>query len=210
MISYNSNEYNRIKNLLSDYIYLKSKEKDLDGILLVPYYDDTYNFDLLHFYKKDNNLATVQTIKVEDNLLRYVYFNSEKISLFDDVVTGYILYDPNNLLNSCKQQLINSNKEFNRATNEVGFDEEFISSISSSDKNDSNIEDVLTDYYKNIISNNDYIDVYNYEYCYSFINRNVPKLLTDDVNIHSRCLLNARYKSEELISANIKQKKLSD
>ena len=216
MINYSSNSSSKVEKILSDYLFLKSKEKNLDGILLIAYNDFMNNFELIHFYSDGKNKSTVQSIAIDDNLLNYCYLNSKLIDIFDEYVTGYILYDPKGYLNNRKNELLKSNEPIDYCDSDLVFNEEFISNITNYrnviEQNNDNInnyiyEDILVDYYTNILYDNGQLDVYAYEYLKSYVKKRLPNVLPDDVEFQLKCLSMARIRTEQLCADN-KQKKL--
>ena len=204
MKEYKSEYSERICNFLSDYVYLKSKDENLDGIILLPCKDDLYNFYLLHFYSK-NNERVVQTITIGDTMIKNSIYDSANSESYNDYLSGHILYDPKNILKKCKKVRIKKYKNHCEPFNYVNLDNDFVSNISNLNKfNDMNDETILEDFFYNTIYDNGKIDVYLYEWCRGLIFGDYTKI--KDVDTQYNCLKSATEKAVESAKEKVLKK----
>lgn len=102
MIKYLENEFDKehyLKNIIVDYVFLSSLNNNYIGSFIFPYLDNTYNFDLINFYKNYNGDAISESILIGENNLQIINFDDSMLEKFvSDIQCGYIVFDPKDIL----------------------------------------------------------------------------------------------------------------
>ncbi len=222
MILYENSCDKNVINSISDYIYLRSFDKDLIGIYLFAYYDDLNCFELVCFNNSNsptNGYVVGGETIVGDNFIKYINLDINSIDNFSkEMLNGIVLYDPQKILCNinAKNILNNSSKEI-KPTNQLLFNEKFTCDLVTSIQtklgyNATNAFDeylniyyTLVDYYYSSI-----ITDFDFEYdCFQdYLTYRLNSLyFINDANLHTGALLDAIKKAENISNKN-KQKKI--
>lgn len=215
MIEYESKNKEKIRNILSNYIYLKTKNDDVIGMYIKYFYDECNHFEIVSIH---NNLIdnTNNMLFFDNDLVKFTNINKDEIKNMDYVVYCDPIYDPNLVIYNEKNRLINEDKiDYDEKYNELYVGKSFRSDIKYISKIeepfDINMRDEqrfnsLVQLYANIIMYNDQLDVYKYFILYSLIINNKIDLLDTDYKFQFDALNEARQKVENKILPKNKQK----
>lgn len=197
MITYSSESENHLIRLLIDYTYLKSREGDLVGIFMLPYFDDKNIFEIIQFFNYEPSSVLDGSIDIGTDEIRFICLNKNRIREFEELSSCEILYDPKNKLCDIKRDLISANKIY-RGSNQLIFHDDFKNKlhkyISKKLEENENLENdliyyTLVDFYYCILYNDFKIDDLNFEVCINNIkNRNNLHFFTDNPGLHKECL----------------------
>ena len=187
---------NELNDLISDYVYLSSLNKNLECTFLFPYYDDTYNFDLIMFYRNlpCNNLISNKSY-IGENRLQIVNFDLSLVKLFEqDIIKENIIFDPNDTL----YKISKKNKSVN-GSNNLSINEKYINKIkkninekqSNSLNRYLNIYYTLVDYYKILIANK------NEDMIEKFYSKLLSSAPSHIVELHNEAIMCSLLKQEK-------------
>lgn len=175
-MKYKSEKSNEVYQLIVDYAYLKSFDKNLVGSYIFPYHDIDNNLDVISFYEeKDDSNAIEACSYIEDTRIQFVSLDKKALSSFEDEITsGFLLCDKKGVLSNIKKNGVDSN--YIKASNVLELDYDKLSSMlnnkinESSDNKYLSVYYTLVDFYYNIIINTPNFDFVNF-------NKEIERLL---------------------------------
>lgn len=156
-MNYKNDKSDAVYNLIVDFAYLKSFEKDLVGIFLFPYFDLDNNFDIISFYdKKEVRIHIEGNSQIGENRVQYVNLEKSTIPAFkNDIINGIILFDKTGELSNLKKD--DNERDRVSPTNLLELNYDKLSSLLEEKFNDTsednylNIYYTLVDFYYNLI-----------------------------------------------------------
>ncbi len=116
-----------ITSIVANKVGIRAFDESVVGCCLYAYYDDGYNIDIITF-KDDVLYSNVKTFVVDDIKFTEYIVNSSNICKNNDLLSGMILYDPKSHLGSIKESILSRRKVI-KASNELVFDDVFISTL---------------------------------------------------------------------------------
>lgn len=217
MVEYNDSNKEKYRNILSNYIYLKTKDIDVIGMLIKYYYKEQNVFEIVSIHGNKQEY-TSQNIFFDNTLIRFINVNQKDISKIEHFQYSDTLYDPYNIIQDEKKRIIenipnNHDSEFNELQvgktfrSEINYISKIEEPLDEALKNEQRYNSLVL-FYSNIIMNENQLDVYKHAILYGLIFKNKIDLLGNNPKLHMQALYDARIKVEAKTAAKLKQKKL--